>query len=482
MTRLLTATRLTFRLLEHVAIATPPPSARILEVWYPLIRDDLHQRVLDLALDPEPPAQLTHDPEHGNPLLYLRCSDPPSSGLDFTVSYLIQVCAPAPLATVPETEEEEAPSPLRSSVRSDPAGSDDPLRQAIHLLRLVRARHPAGQGRVDALLNLCRRAGLRARPVVGHRVLVGSRGDGIAVAHRWVELFLPSRGWLPGDPSCDASSLGSLGCDHVARSRGNRILLQPVQRGRRLTTLSAPYGEVDGRRIEVRSQILATAHPDLPIETRPPTPERLPALVEVLTDDRELGRLHPPPRRLCLRPGTSLTQGRPLSDWLFVVARGRIRLARLTTSGRRLELESVVAPGFFTGTRLHGGLVEVTEEAEMRVLSRSHVEQLARRWPHLAVELLENLSRRLTDAEERLEYLAYHSVADRLALALLRHHREEDGLVDDVTHQELGDLIGASRETVTRLLHSPAFRSAVRVLPRRIQVTDPAVLVEMLEG
>ncbi len=472
--------RLTLRLLEHVTVAALPPAARILEVWYPLIGDDPHQRVLDLALDPEPPVQLTHDPEHGNPLLYLRCPGPSPAGLDFTVSYLIQICALVPPA-VTEEEAAEPALPSRFAARPEPA-AEDPLRVAARLLRAARAPHPAGQDRVDVLLERCRRAGLRARPVVGHRILIGSGGDGIAVAHRWVELFLPSQGWLPGDPGCGALPLGGLGCDHVTRSRGRRILLQPVQQGRRLTSLSAPYGEADGRRVQVRSQLRATVHPDLPLDAPPPAPEQLPGLAEVLTDDRELSRLHPPPRRLHLRAGASLLQDRSLADWLFVVARGRVRLTRLTVSGRRLELESVAAPGVFTGARLRGGPAEVVEEAEVRVLSRPQVEQLARRWPHLAVELAETLSRRLSDAEERLEYLAYHSVADRLALALLRHRRGEDGLVDDVTHQELADMVGASRETVTRLLHGPVFRGAVRVLPRRIQVTDPAALVEMLDG
>jgi CRP/FNR family cyclic AMP-dependent transcriptional regulator len=476
----LPSTRLTLGLLEQVAIPSLPPTARILEVWYPLIRDDLHQRVLDLVLDLEQPAQLTHDAEHGNALLYLRWPGPSPRGLGFTVSYLVQICAPVP----PGAEATEAPGPAApppSPGRRIVAPPEDLLAQAARLLRSVRDQARARQERVDALLDLCRRAGLPARPVAGHRVLVGSSGDGVAIAHRWMEVFVPSRGWLPGDPDCDAA-LGGLRCDHVARSRGRRILLQPAQQGRRLPGLFAPYGEVDGRRVEVRSRIRATVRSDPPLVVRPPAPGRPPSMVEVLGDDRELDLLHPPPRRLRLGPGASLVEDRPASDWLFVVLRGRIRLSRLTGSGHRLELESIAAPGVFTGTRLGGGLAEAAEETELRVLSRAQVEQLARRWPHLAVELVEVLSRRLTEAEERLEYQAYHSAADRLALALLRHRRPEDGLLEDVTHQELGDMIGASRETVTKLLHSLPFRGAVTVRPRRIRVTDPAALVELLEG
>jgi hypothetical protein len=70
----------TIGLTERVAVFSLPASASILELWYPLIEDDPRQQVLDLAWDLELPVRLLHDPEHGNPILYLRCHQPASPG------------------------------------------------------------------------------------------------------------------------------------------------------------------------------------------------------------------------------------------------------------------------------------------------------------------------------------------------------------------------------------------------------------------
>jgi CRP/FNR family cyclic AMP-dependent transcriptional regulator len=442
----------TIGLTERVAVFSLPASASILELWYPLIEDDPRQQVLDLAWDLELPVRLLHDPEHGNPILYLRCPRP--GRLCFTVSYLLRVHSPPP------------PPPS--------AASPDLLCQATDMLFEAR-RRPAPE-RPEALIRLCRRSGLSARLVSGLRVLVGSSGAGIAVAHHWAEVFVPPRGWLPADPGCDGTPVGAIGADHVVRSRGRQILLQPFQHGRRLPNLFAPYAEADGHRVPVESRIRSTlqAPPSRPM----PTPPR--DVAAALVDPDELARLHPPPRRLVLDSGTSLPAA-PLPVWLYLVTRGKLRLVRLTTSGHRLELDSIAAPGLFTSERLRGGVAEVAEPCQVCLLTRSHLEQLSVRRPSLAIELAAALSRRLGEAEERLEYLAYHSVADRLALALLRRRRSEDGRLE-ATHQELGDMVGASRETVTKLLHRLQRRGAIRVRPRCVQVIDPEALAALLEG
>ncbi len=438
-------------LTERVAISSLPASAGILELWYPLIEDDPRQQVLDLAWDMEPPVRLLHDPEHGNPILYLRC--PRTHRLGFTVSYLLRIHSPPPPSSA------EAP---------------DLLRQATELLFQAR-RQPVPE-RPEALIRLCRRASLRARLVSGHRVLVGSSGAGVAVSHHWAEVFVPPQGWLPADPACDGASVGAIGADHVARSRGRHILLQPFQHGRRLPNLFAPYAEADGQRVAVESRIRSTlqAPPSQPAPTPPQD------LAAALADPGELERLHPPPRQLVLDQGTSLTAAPP-PVWLYLVARGRVRLVRLTPSGHRLELDSIEAPGLFTSERLRSGVAEVAEPCQVHLFTWSHLEQLSVRRPSLAIELAATLSRRLGEAEERLEYLAYHSVADRLALALLRRRRSEDGRLV-ATHQELADLVGASRETVTKLLHRLQGRGVIRVLPRCVQVIDPGALAALLEG
>jgi CRP-like cAMP-binding protein len=53
--------------------------------------------------------------------------------------------------------------------------------------------------------------------------------------------------------------------------------------------------------------------------------------------------------------------------------------------------------------------------------------------------------------------------------------------LEDVTHQQLGDVVGASRETVTKVLGQFQAEGVVQVRHRRVRVLDPDRLADHLE-
>jgi CRP-like cAMP-binding protein len=200
-----------------------------------------------------------------------------------------------------------------------------------------------------------------------------------------------------------------------------------------------------------------------------------------LEKDQSLVGLIPPPRRLFLKRRASLSQAHPGTDWLFLLVQGRLRVSRLTMSGRKLELTQYEPGAFFFGSHVAQGVAEAIADCVLRVLSRAHVEDLLRRRPDFGLELLQALDQRLLESEERLEYLAYHSVSARVALALLRLRRPEDGLIPRITHQELGDIVGAYRETVTKVLRSFECAGHIEVAHRSITVRNPVALADLLD-
>jgi CRP-like cAMP-binding protein len=66
--------------------------------------------------------------------------------------------------------------------------------------------------------------------------------------------------------------------------------------------------------------------------------------------------------------------------------------------------------------------------------------------------MIEVLGKRLAASEARLEELAYRSAPARIAAVLLRLTDGRTGAEVAVTHQEAGDMIGALRETVSKIL------------------------------
>jgi CRP/FNR family transcriptional regulator, cyclic AMP receptor protein len=192
---------------------------------------------------------------------------------------------------------------------------------------------------------------------------------------------------------------------------------------------------------------------------------------------RSLDGLRPFPGRLVLPAGASVP---PAQDgaWLYVITRGRLRLGRLSPAGRRVELGVLTGPGCLLGTSLRRGLAEAVEPCELRPLSREQVVGLTGRIPELGGLLLTKLEESLVDRENRIEFLAYHGVHDRLAVALLRT-RDASGEVA-LTHQQLSEVIGSCRETVTKALGQLQDEGLIEAAHRRVRVRDARGLARRL--
>ena len=169
------------------------------------------------------------------------------------------------------------------------------------------------------------------------------------------------------------------------------------------------------------------------------------------------------------------------AEALFLLKRGRVSIYRLTPAGKRLNLTTIEAKGFFgemplLGESLRHAYAEAAEESLLCVMSRSDIERLILQQPKVALRMIEVLGHRLALTETRLEELAYRSVSARIAALLLRLSDEHGGGQQAevrVTHQEIGDRIGALRETVTKILDEFQTDGLVELRRGRVHLCDP---------
>ncbi len=174
------------------------------------------------------------------------------------------------------------------------------------------------------------------------------------------------------------------------------------------------------------------------------------------------------------------------AEALFLLKRGQVHLYRLTPGGKHLEL-AIIGPGTFfgemplLGESLRHAYAEVTEEALVCVMSRTDVERLVATHPSVALRMIEAMGKRLAAQEDRLEELAYRHVPARLAAVLLRLSENQSETTIPLTHQELGDMIGALRETVTPILNDFQRHELVTLGRGRIIVHDIQGLQAYLE-
>jgi CRP-like cAMP-binding protein len=163
---------------------------------------------------------------------------------------------------------------------------------------------------------------------------------------------------------------------------------------------------------------------------------------------------------------------------LFLLKSGNVRLYRLTADGKKLILSTLGPHTVFgdmplAGQQMYGAYAEAVSDCMICVLGRADLEKLIETRPLVAIRLLEIVGQRLVEAEAVIEDFAFKGVPARLATTLIRlSGREGADEVRGYSHQDLAEMIGSYRETVTATLDDFKGRALVAVGRRHIQILD----------
>jgi CRP/FNR family transcriptional regulator, cyclic AMP receptor protein len=146
---------------------------------------------------------------------------------------------------------------------------------------------------------------------------------------------------------------------------------------------------------------------------------------------------------------------------MYVVMRGRVKIARIGSNGREQVL-NVIGPGghFNTVPMFDGGPcpanVEALTDVALLALPRDGLLQVVERHPALALALLTEFTGRLRHLVNLVDELALHTVQGRLAGLLLDQAEaaERGEVVPALTQAEMAARLGTVREMVGRTLKS----------------------------
>jgi CRP/FNR family cyclic AMP-dependent transcriptional regulator len=169
-------------------------------------------------------------------------------------------------------------------------------------------------------------------------------------------------------------------------------------------------------------------------------------------------------------------------ETMFLLKAGAAQLYRLSPDGRRFVFADVPASSVFgqmasIGQAMYDCFAEATEESVICTLSQSDVQRLIVAYPQFAVRLIEAVGKRLVEAERQLEALAFKGVLPRLADLLSRESR--DGVVEGLSHQDIGERLGTYRETATYALNELKAAGVIEIGRRRIRVIDQTRLAQL---
>lgn len=171
----------------------------------------------------------------------------------------------------------------------------------------------------------------------------------------------------------------------------------------------------------------------------------------------------------------------------FVIAEGRVKVGLAGEDGREALLALLSAGDFFGEMSLLTGeprsaTVRAVEKSRLLTLRREDFLQALSRHPGLSASLLAEMSRRLRKSNRQVTSLALMRVCGRVAATLLelmeergQRVRSQDGrlvvtIKNRPTQQQIADLSGTTRETVSRVLTDLEKRGCIAVNGRELVI------------
>jgi CRP/FNR family cyclic AMP-dependent transcriptional regulator len=152
-----------------------------------------------------------------------------------------------------------------------------------------------------------------------------------------------------------------------------------------------------------------------------------------------------------------------IGDYMYIIQEGQVKVTKMSEDGREKILE-ILGPGDFHGEMAlldrapRSASVKTTTPCVLLALSRQDFQGLLKQNHEVTLELIRVLVRRLRETDEQIKGLLFERVEGRTRRLLARLAKEPVEGRDDrmatspITHQQLADLVGTSRETITRVV------------------------------
>ncbi len=173
------------------------------------------------------------------------------------------------------------------------------------------------------------------------------------------------------------------------------------------------------------------------------------------------------------------------SRCIYFLKKGHVKISRISEDGKEIILD-IIGPGEVFGELLYTEGTEDRNEIATAIgevlicnMLRSDFEKMLRKYPELNFRVTKEVGNRLRKVEERVTELVFKDVKKRIASFLVRY-AEEFGMIKSgvitikppLSHQELGFLTGAARQTVTSTLNELRTQEIIDFDRKQITIND----------
>jgi CRP/FNR family cyclic AMP-dependent transcriptional regulator len=180
--------------------------------------------------------------------------------------------------------------------------------------------------------------------------------------------------------------------------------------------------------------------------------------------DEDIRELMAVARRRIFRSGEVIFHRDDPGQVLYVIKEGKVKISLISPEGQEISLVVFGKGECFGEFAILDGLPRsadaiALERVECYTLQRSDFHKTIMKNPKIAIQVMEVLSRRLRTTDQMVENLIFLDVYGRVAKKLLELADSHGSKVDDgirievrLTQQELASMVGASRESVNKVM------------------------------
>ncbi|MBY7142037.1 Crp/Fnr family transcriptional regulator [Virgibacillus sp. NKC19-3] len=189
--------------------------------------------------------------------------------------------------------------------------------------------------------------------------------------------------------------------------------------------------------------------------------------------------------------GSSIYWEAETNEKLYFLLKGKVKLTKINEEGKELTMYCFFSGDMFgeypsENSYLNSYTAQTMEKSEIGVLRRCDIDKLLKESGELALEFSYWLSQTHRHTQLKLRDLLLYGKSGALASTLIRisntygiYEENKVKITKKFTNLELAELIGATRETVNRLLASFKQDGLIQYKKGRIEILDLAGLKEV---
>jgi CRP/FNR family transcriptional regulator len=172
------------------------------------------------------------------------------------------------------------------------------------------------------------------------------------------------------------------------------------------------------------------------------------------------------------------------ADAVYFLTNGRVKLYQISSEGKEITL-GILQPGDIFGEMETLGqsrrevFAEAMDTCYACKIDKKPFEKMLQEKPKVALKLIQVMARRFQQAQSKIEDMAFRDVTGRLSKLILKLAEEfgeqtSKGVKISVklTHRDIGNMIGVSRETTTSTLNNFKKQKFIDFSRRYITVMD----------